>query len=285
MGLFLTIISNTAVINFTKAIGLNPCCLEAYSFRGSVFIEQEKYIEAIEDFSKQIELEPKNHIAYLNRGIANEALKRLPESMADYTKAMDLSPRGYVFINFLRKGLYHSFNKIAKCKNKDPDKVKPQNDNVQIECYLSGLLHPIDKMSFIERGKLFETQNKFHEATLDYTMAIELDPNSKNCYKLRGNLYFTQQKYLEAISDYNKVIELSLNKESKDHNLRGKIFEKNQKIQEAIKDYSAAIELNPYDPEYYMNRAALLKSTGKIAEAEDDLTKAGLLKTPASKNL
>ena len=280
---------NTAIINFNKAIELNSCCLEAFIYRGSIFSEQEKYTDAVEDYTKAIEIQPKNHASYLNRGIANEHLKKFPESMADYNKAMDLSSKEQIFINFLRKGMFHCLNKPPNICNEliqtDPQKAKTPSKELgkYINDYpLNAPSLPTDKISFIERGRLLENQNNFHEATLNYTKAIELDPDSINSYKLRGNLYLSQQKYTEALADYNKVIELSPNRESSDHNLRGKIFEKQQKHPEAIRDYNLAIDLNPNESEYYLNRGECLKLIGKIKESEDDFTKASSLKIPIS---
>jgi tetratricopeptide (TPR) repeat protein len=280
---------NTAIINFNKAIELNACCLEAFFNRGSIFSEQEKYAEAVEDYSKAIEIQPKNHVSYLNRGIANEHLKRFPESMADYNKAMNLSSKEQIFINFLRKGMCHCLNKpLIICNGlKQTDAPKEKSSSKEIGTFINEYLlntpcPPTDKISFIERGRLLESHNNFHEAALNYTKAIELDPDSSSPYKLRGNLYLTQQKYTEAIADYNKVIELSPYRESYDHNLRGTLFEKQQKYTEAIKDYNLAIELNPNEAEYYLNRGGVLKLMGKIKESEEDFTKANSLKMSIS---
>ena len=280
---------NTAIINFSKAIELNSCCREAFFYRGSIFSEQEKYAEAVEEYTKAIEIEPKNYVSYLNRGIANEHLKRFSEAMEDYNKAMHLSSKEKVFINFLRKGMCNRLSKphniLNELKQTDPPIEKTYSKNVMIfinEYLLNDPCPTMEGISFIERGRLLESQNKFHDATLNYTKAIELDPDSSNTYKLRGNLYLSQQKYTEAIADYNKVIELSPNKESYDHNLRGKLFEKQQKHHEAIKDYTIAIKLNPNEAEYYLNRGGLLKLMGEIKESEEDFTNASSLKISKS---
>ena len=276
---------NTAIINFSKAIELNSCCLEAFFYRGSIFSEQEKYAEAVEEYTKAIEIEPKNYVSYLNRGIANEHLKRFSEAMADYNKAMLLSSKEQGFINFLRKGMCNRLSKphniLNELKQTDPPTEKTSSKeiiNFINEYLLNDTSSTMAGISFIEKGRLLESQKKFHDAALNYTKAIELDPNSSHSYKLRGNLYLSQQKYTEAIADYNKVIELSPNRESYDHNLRGKLFEKQQKHHEAIKDYTIAIELNPNEAEYYLNRGNLLKSMGEIKKSEEDFTKASSLK-------
>lgn len=281
---------NTAIINFSKAIELDPNCLEAYFQRACIFSEQQKYTEAIEDFTKIIECEPKNHLAYLNRGIANEQLKKFQESMVDYTKAMNLSSKDHDIVCFLHKGIYHRLNTPSQTnKNQTKNNLHKKNkhpierDSLPTGNPLSRMNMPKDRISFMERGKIHESQKKYHEATLDYTKAIELGPDEKNAYKLRGNLYITQQKFIEAISDYNKVIELSPKKESCDYNLRGKLFEKSLKHQEAFNDYTIAIELNPNEAEYYLNRGKLLKLMGKTLEAENDFAKAGSLKNQMSR--
>ena len=84
---------NSAIINFTKAIKLDPKYTNAYLNRGSTYNELKKYPEAIADFTKAIELDPKYVFAYNGRGAAYSALEKYPEATADYTKAIELDPK------------------------------------------------------------------------------------------------------------------------------------------------------------------------------------------------
>ena len=62
------------IVDFTKAIEINPNYAEAYSNRGSTRIQLKDYQAAINDFNKAIEINPNLADAYHNRGITNYAL-------------------------------------------------------------------------------------------------------------------------------------------------------------------------------------------------------------------
>ena len=59
---------STAIINFTKAIELDPKYANAYFNRGIAYSSLKKYPEALADYTKAIELDPKYVKAYYNRG-------------------------------------------------------------------------------------------------------------------------------------------------------------------------------------------------------------------------
>ena len=48
---------------------------------------------AIINFTKAIKLDPKHAGAYYNRGYTYSKLKKYPEAIADYTKAIKLDPK------------------------------------------------------------------------------------------------------------------------------------------------------------------------------------------------
>ena len=59
-----------AIVDFTKAIELNPDYAIAYNNRGVAYYLKKEYESAIVDFTKAIELNPDYAIAYNNRGMA-----------------------------------------------------------------------------------------------------------------------------------------------------------------------------------------------------------------------
>ena len=84
---------STAIINFTKAIEIDPKYTDAYFHRGIAYNRLKKYPEALADFTKEIELDPKYADVYYNRGVAYNALKKYEEALADYSKAIELDPK------------------------------------------------------------------------------------------------------------------------------------------------------------------------------------------------
>ena len=81
---------DSAIINFTKAIELDPKYAAAYNGRGGAYGSLKKYPEAIADCTKAIKLDPTDAIAYNNRGIAYKALGKTIEAEADFAKAKSL---------------------------------------------------------------------------------------------------------------------------------------------------------------------------------------------------
>ena len=63
-----------ALIDFTKAIALNPYSVNAYNNRGQSKRRLKDYYGAIKDFSKSIEIGP-TAAAYSNRGMVKRLLK------------------------------------------------------------------------------------------------------------------------------------------------------------------------------------------------------------------
>jgi len=81
---------NSAIINYTKAIELDPKHVPAYNSRGIAYDDLKKYPEAIADYTKAIELDPKFADAYYNRGLAYKSLGKTKEAEADFAKAKAL---------------------------------------------------------------------------------------------------------------------------------------------------------------------------------------------------
>ena len=64
-----------ALIEYNKAIEINPNYSRAYCGIGIIKAKKEQYKEAIIDYNKAIELNSKYINAYFNRGIAKKCLK------------------------------------------------------------------------------------------------------------------------------------------------------------------------------------------------------------------
>ena len=81
-----------AILEFTKAIDLDPDYREAYSERAYAYYQKGEYDKALSDSNKIIELNPEDPFAYFNRGIAYKALGKKAEALADFEKCIELSP-------------------------------------------------------------------------------------------------------------------------------------------------------------------------------------------------
>ncbi len=59
-----------ALIDFNKAIEINPYNGILYFIRGRIYIRQEHFDLAIKDFTQTIELDPQDPNVYMGRGIS-----------------------------------------------------------------------------------------------------------------------------------------------------------------------------------------------------------------------
>jgi tetratricopeptide (TPR) repeat protein len=95
-------------------------------------------------------------------------------------------------------------------------------------------------------------------------------------YFKKGNYQAYLEKYDEAILSYTKAIELNNEFEASYHN-RGIIYAKQEEYEKALEDFNKAIEINSKYANAYHNRG-FVKKILKIKDYEDDLEEAILLK-------
>ena len=76
---------------FDKAIELS-CILEAYDLRGNTKIFLNKYNEAIIDYTRAIELDPNISYLYFFRGLSHESLKQYKEALRNFQYSLKLDP-------------------------------------------------------------------------------------------------------------------------------------------------------------------------------------------------
>jgi len=81
-----------AIVEFNKAIAINPNYAEYYYSRGYAYAGKKQHEEAITDFTRAIELKPDYVDAYVRRGFSYAYLLELPEATSDVTKALEINP-------------------------------------------------------------------------------------------------------------------------------------------------------------------------------------------------
>jgi len=281
---------NEAIINYTKAIALDPKYTVAYNSRGLAYYELEKYEEAFADYTTAIGIDPKFSDIYINRGLANSKLSKNTEALADYLKAIQLDPKcAAAYKN--RALVYININKhteaIADCDKAielDPKYMAAYNNRgiaysrlnmfqESIADYNKAIeLDPKIAKPYSGRGIVNSKLNKSSEAIADFTKAIELDPKFSAAYRFRATSYLGLNKYAEAIADFTKAIELDPKNEYS-YTFRGIAYYGLKLYPESIADCTKVIEVNPKNRIAYFNRGLAYKALGKTKEANADFAK------------
>ncbi|MEO7540001.1 MAG: TonB family protein [Pyrinomonadaceae bacterium] len=81
---------DAAIIDYTKAIDMNPTAVASLLGRADCYLTKSLYILAIADLTKVIELDPTNAAAYAMRGQAHEKKFNAELALEDYKKAVEL---------------------------------------------------------------------------------------------------------------------------------------------------------------------------------------------------
>ena len=283
-----------AIIDFDKAVELNPEYVRAYYERGRAQVRLGDNASAIASCTQAIKIDPSEADAYYGRGTVKAHLGKYTAAMIDLDKAIELDAehanaytnRGAVKFNLGdfegKRGNAKEAQRLYEGAIADCDKaieIDPEN---------------VDAYNF--RGVAKLTFDDLEGAILDFGRAIEIDPKDADVYNNRGLAKFkfgesetardnaekARSLYEEAIADYDKVIQI--NPEDLDiYSNRGRIrfklgelasdrgdVRKGQELYKgAIEDYTRTIQINPGDADAYSTRGRV-----KFKLGESEVTRA-----------
>jgi tetratricopeptide (TPR) repeat protein len=148
-----------AILEYTKAIQLDPYYAEAYASRGRAYNGNGDNDSALTDCNKAIEVNPNLAIAYIVRGNVHRDHDR---AIADYTEAIRLDPN---------HAIAHNNRGLAYWQKKDYSRA--------IADYTEAIrLNPNYADAYSNRGNAyFNAKSDYDLAIADYTEAIRLNPN------------------------------------------------------------------------------------------------------------
>lgn len=193
-----------AVLEYTKAINLDPSNYDNYFYRGGIYREKGDYNSALIDFSKAIE--------------------------SDSTDVDFLTQRAYLYYEFLNDKT-NALNDIKRI-------IKIQQNSVTSYSDIAVVIEGLQKIGGIQealkfcdigieanldnqkcasnyylgKGYCLQVNQDYNAALINYSKAISLNENDPFFYLLRGEL---QLEYLnnidQAIKDFKKSINLKPN--------------------------------------------------------------------------
>ena len=152
-----------AIVEFTRAIELNPKDAEAYNNRGLIYQDKGDYDRALADFSRAIEIDPKGGEVYVNRGFVYHIKGDYDKALADYTRAIELNPKDAKAYSYrgdtcIKKGRY---------------------DDAIADCSKAIGLEPNYVKAYQFRGAAYYFKGDVGKAQIDYKKAQELGYDEK----------------------------------------------------------------------------------------------------------
>lgn len=200
-----------------------------YVERGLLYLEMDRFEEALVDFEKAISLNQENLYAYNNAGIV---FRR----QGDYEKAIDYFKKATKLLEYERTPL--PYNNLAICY-----RILQQQEKA-IECYKEVLdLFPEKPASYTKIAELFDEMGKLDEALFYYKEGMKLPNAKKYFYLLRiGAVYEHKKEYKKALSYYRKAIKIDPSDESAYDYLAGYYLYPARDYKKAEKYYKKALE-------------------------------------------
>ena len=189
-----------AIVNYSKAINLDPKYGIAYANRGYAYVQKQKTELAILDCTKAIRLEPGSPDFYFYRGQAYNQKNMIDSAFGDYTKAISLGPdtADYYVIRgdlYQQKGLYdlaiQDYTRLISLDSKNADnyrkRCKAYYYSNQIDLAMQDItkVFSFDSENFVNnnyRGLFNNSLGNYENSVLDFLTCLVKMPDYGNYY-------------------------------------------------------------------------------------------------------
>ena len=291
-----------ALVNFDKAIELNPEYLRAYYERSRAQFYLGDYDSGIASLTQIIKIDPEDADAYYGRGTVKVLFGDYTAAIVDFDKAIELEAQhANAYRN--RGGVKFRLGESEAARG-NIEAAQRLYEAAIADCDKAIEIDPEDADAYNGRGATKLALDDFEEAVLDFNRAIEIDPRHIDAYNNRGwgqfrlgesetihgNVDEAQALYKAAIEDFTQVLKLDpdylltynnrgltqfrLGESKLAH---GNVQEAQDLYEAAIADYTQSIKINPKDVNTYYNRAIVKCKLGDIESARGGPEKAHTL--------
>ena len=246
-----------ALVEFAKAIELEPKNPDLWMLRGIAHADSGQHAKAVLDFTKATELDPDNPDLWIRRGIAHADSDQHAKAVLDYNKAIELGSKNPGL--WIRRGISHAGS--------------GQHAKAVLDFTKAIELYPKNPDLWIRRGLSHAGSGEHAKAVLDATKAIELDPNISGAWNSRGMALKRLGQHTKAVLDFGKAIELGPKNPVYWGN-RGDSYKELGQWDRAISDCTKAIELDPRPTWYLFRRGFAYNYVRKWNQAAVDFNRA-----------
>jgi len=234
---------------------------------GVVFMESEKYQDAVDNYTKSLDINPNYMKSYVARAKCYVKLNKAQEAFNDYVRASILEPK--------EEDYTYEASRIALDMKSYEDAIKYADKSLALDKKMLSAYHvKIRSLYYINRyDEALETANKavdvkrtygtyldkaemlfakkeYKSAQDIYQLAINKEPNEITAFIGIANAYYQQGMYDQAVNAANSA--LRQDQRSKDaYWIRAFAYHKKMDYMSAINDLSQIIVL--YPNEDYVN--------------------------------
>ena len=199
---------DSAVSMYSRAIELDPSNKKAYCLLGDANTGKTEYSSAIENYGKAINIDSNYFDAFMKRGFTFQNMNNSDtNALMDFNRSLKLNPQCNI-IYFFRGKLLLSIGDTGNALND--------------LCY-SISYYDLPDICF-ERGNIFAKLGRHYEAIMDFTQAINLEPDNDSYYFYRALSYSRVSEHGKAIRDYQQAVMLEPRNSSAYNNMAYEYF-------------------------------------------------------------
>jgi tetratricopeptide (TPR) repeat protein len=248
-------LTDRALADFDKAIGLDPKNHMAYLGRGALLAQRTRnYRRAIGDFDRTLQLEPRNLTALIARGDAYSQIGEFGRALDDLDRAVALEPKHTHPL--VVRGLVHSREGKPLLAMRDYDAALKLNDQ--------------EPFALMNRAALNAGDGKHGLAIRDLDASIAANDKNALAFYNRGYAHFSLGEYAAAIADYDAALKLDNDMGLAHLNrcLTGVIA--GSAGQDALAGCDTALKLMPLSPDVRETRGFVFLKQGQSHKAIEE---------------
>ncbi|XP_035584032.1 tetratricopeptide repeat protein 6 isoform X3 [Zalophus californianus] len=259
-----------AILNCNEAIKIYPQNVRAYIYRGVLKYYNKTYKLAITDLTTSINMDKNSYVAFYNRALCYTKINELRMALIDYGIVLLLDAGETVTLNtFINRGLIY---------------VELEQYSFALEDFKQAALISKTDVSLCQATAMCHHRNKeFEEAVDFFTWALKINPCFLDAYVGRGNSYMEyghEKATKQAQKDFLKALHINPTyvkaRISLGYNLQAR-----GKFQKAWNHFTIATEVDPKCYLAYEGRAVVCLQMGDNFAAIQDINAAIKINTTA----
>jgi len=218
--------NNIALSKLSRAIDIQAKFLEAYQVRSVVNMGLEKYDQALEDCKKCLKLK-EDEKGYYNLAQVYEKLEMYNEAEQAYLKSIEKNKQvagthySLALLQYKRLkygAANNSINQVLQFEPKNLDGILLQSQILAAQgnfpkaievLSMASIDYPDEALIFLYRGDINALMNQASYSIIDYSRAIELNPDNAEIYYKRAGAYEAIRDYEKALVDYETLLAMS----------------------------------------------------------------------------
>ena len=219
--------------------------------RGSIWLANASYEEAISDYNEVIFLDSEHYLAWYNRGVALSNLDRYEESIVNYQESLRIN---------------HNFCEAHYNIGVSLGMLGKENEAIY-EFDMALKIDPNYYLAWFGKGISLRILGRYEEAIQSYNQALKINPNDYLSWNNKGTILFDKlKKYEESIIAFDQSLQINPNYALAWHN-KGVASRKIGRLEESITFLDKALEIEPNYENSWFQKAIAFGRLNKPEEA------------------